>query len=66
MQKGYLQGDDMHGIMWVNKLIPLGLGEWKKDSEQVGVISKVGISAVPTHICKQCKLFVGDYSENNE
>ena len=62
MEQGFLQSDMDSSITWVKKLLPLGLGFWKKDSEVVSEILGSGISAVPAHICKRCKLFLGDYS----
>ena len=63
MEEGYLQSDWKESIGWVSKLLPFGLGYWKKDGINVSKPMPVGVNAVPTHICKNCKIFVGDYSE---
>lgn len=62
MDAGYLQSDNNVGITWVSKLLPMGLGYWKKDAELVSAEQGIGITAIPTHICKHCKLLLGDYS----
>ncbi len=62
MEKGYLQCQDS-SINWVSKVMPFGLGYWKSDGINVAQAMKVGVNAVPAHICKTCKVFVGDYSE---
>ncbi len=63
MEPGFLQSDTKVGITWVSKLLPLGLGYWKNDAESVSSDSCMGVTAIPTHICKQCKLLLGDYSQ---
>ena len=65
MEKGYLQSDWKNSISWVSKLLPFGLGYWKQDGICVSNEATVGVVAVPAHICKSCKVFVGDYSGNN-
>jgi hypothetical protein len=63
MAPGFLQSDAKVGITWVSKLLPFGLGYWKMDAELVSDELRAGVTAIPTHICKQCKLLVGDYSQ---
>lgn len=63
MIPGYLQSDAKVGITWVSKLLPGGLGYWKMDAEHVSDELAIGVTAIPTHICKQCKLLLGDYSQ---
>jgi hypothetical protein len=41
---------------------PFGFGYWKKDAELVSEELEAGLTAIPTHICKHCKLLLGDYS----
>ena len=62
MEAGFLQTDMRNDIAWVNKLRPFGLGYWSKDAIIVSSDLNVGLTAVPTHICKRCKLLLGDYS----
>ena len=62
MEAGFLQSDAKVGISWVSKLLPFGLSYWKKDTELVSDELGVGVTAIPTHICRQCKILVGDYS----
>ena len=62
MEPGFLQSDMKVGISWVKKPIVFGLGWFHKDSVTVTEENTPGISTVPTHICKNCKIFVGDYS----
>ncbi len=63
MTPGFLQSDVRVGITWVSKLLPMGLGYWKKDAEPVSEELGVGVTAIPAHICKGCKLLLGDYSQ---
>ena len=63
MTPGFLQSDARACITWVEKLLPGGLSYWKKDSEIVSEELAIGINAIPTHICKHCKLLLGDYSQ---
>lgn len=65
MEEGFLQGNWEHNIEWVSKILPFGLGFWKSDGISVSQQKSVGVTAVPAHICKSCKIFVGDYSEND-
>ncbi len=60
---GYLQSDNKVGITWVSQLLPMGLAYWKKDAELVSEELSVGVNAIPAHICKRCKLLLGDYSQ---
>jgi len=62
MTAGFLQSDAKVGMTWVSKLLPVGLGYWKNDSELVSEELTVGVAAIPAHICKNCKLLLGDYS----
>ena len=62
MQGGYLQCNSKSVIVWVNNLLPFNLSYWKTDAEPVSKELKLGTSAIPTHICKHCKLLVGDYN----
>ena len=62
MEAGFLQTDHRETITWVSKLLPMGLGYWKKDAQIVSDSLGVGVNAVPANICKQCKLLLGDYS----
>ena len=62
MVAGFLQGDAKVGISWVSKLIPFGLGYWKNDTVLVSKEFGFCINAIPTHICKNCKILLGDYS----
>ncbi|MBR6825891.1 MAG: hypothetical protein IKM59_05010 [Oscillospiraceae bacterium] len=62
MEPGFLQSDMKVGITWVSKPVAFGLGWFKKDSVTVSAETTPGLSTVPTHICKTCKLFFGDYS----
>ena len=64
MEAGYLQSDIKVGITWVSKPMPFGLGWWKKDAVTVSDDIAPGLSGVPTHICKSCKVFFGDFSQN--
>jgi hypothetical protein len=34
----------------------------EKDAELVSEELEAGLTAIPTHICKHCKLLLGDYS----
>ena len=63
MEAGFLQCNMDSSISWVSKLLPLGLGYWKKDAIVVSDILGSGVNATPAHICKQCKLFLADYSQ---
>lgn len=63
MSAGFLQTDSREVITWVSKLMPLGLGYWKKDAQIVSDDTPFGVTAIPTHICKHCKLLLGDYSQ---
>lgn len=63
MVAGYLQCDMDSNIYWVSKLLPFGFGNWKKDSVVVSEMLDHCLTAVPSHICKQCKLVLGDYSQ---
>lgn len=63
MESGFLQTDFREVITWVSKLMPLGLGYWKKDAQIVSEDMAFGVTAIPTHICKHCKLLLGDYSQ---
>ena len=63
MCAGFLQCDTKASIAWVSKLYPFGLGYWKNDAQVVSEELGIGVSAVPTHICKYCKLLLGDYSK---
>ena len=62
MKAGFLQSDAKVGITWVSKLLPFGFGYWKKDAELVSEELEAGLTAIPTHICKHCKLLLCDYS----
>ena len=62
MIAGYLQSDAKVGITWVSKLLQFGLGYWKNDAELVSEEIGIGTTAIPTHICKHCKVLLGDYS----
>ena len=62
MLAGFLQSDAKIGITWVSKLLPFGLSYWKNDAELVSEESGIGTAAIPTHICKHCKILLGDYS----
>lgn len=63
MEQGFLQSDAKIGINWVSKLMPFGVGWWKKDAVYVSVKEGAGVVGVPAYICKQCKLLLGDYNE---
>lgn len=63
MVNGYLQSSARGGgITWVSKLLPMGMGFWKSDAIVVSEELKFNVVAIPTHICKHCKLLLGDYS----
>ena len=62
MEAGFLQTDVRSPICYVSKLLPLGLGSWKKDAQDVSQLTAAGVQALPAHICKNCKLIVADYS----
>lgn len=62
MVAGFLQSDAKVGITWVEHLLPLGLSYWKASSIPVSTDACVGVTAVPAHICKECRLFIGDYN----
>ncbi len=63
MEEGYLQSNWESSISWVSKVLPFGLGYWKKDGVNVAHQLSVGVYGTPAHICKSCKIFVGDYSD---
>ena len=63
METGFLQSGMDSSICWVSKLLPFGVGYWKNDAEIVSEILDHGITAIPAHICKHCKLILGDYSQ---
>lgn len=63
MEAGYLQWEATESISWVGKLLPLGLSYWKKDAEIIQSKSGIGVNAIPAHICKPCKLLLGDYGQ---
>lgn len=63
MEEGYLQASYKSGITWVKKLWPLGAGYFKLDSVYVSNDGNIGVESVKACICKQCKIFVGDYNE---
>ena len=63
MTAGFLQSDAKIGITWVSKLLPFGVGYWKNDAELVSEEMGIGLTAIPTHIFKDCKLLLGDYSK---
>lgn len=62
MEAGFLQSHTSTPIAWVRKKLPFGLGYWKTDAEIVSEEAGIGYAVIPTHICKQCKLLLGDYS----
>ena len=62
METGYIHSSKNSIIVWVDKLAPLSLSYWHSDAEPVSEEFKLGTNAVPTHICKHCKLLLGDYS----
>lgn len=67
MDPGYLQSDMKVGITWVKKPKAFGLGLFSKDSVTVSEdFSTPYLATVPTHICKTCKIFVGDYSNKED
>lgn len=66
MEAGYLQSDIKVGITWVNKPMPLGLGWWKKDAVTVSDEIALGLSGVPTHICKSCNTGDGVITQGTE
>lgn len=63
MEAGYLQWEATESITWVDKLLPLGMSCWRKDAEIIQSRSGIGVNAIPAHICRQCKLLLGDYSQ---
>ena len=63
MEAGFLQTNAKNNISWVSKMLPMGIGFLKKDAIIVSELNAAGVSAVPTHICKNCKLLVSDYSQ---
>ena len=60
MEPGFIQCGK--SITWVSELLPVGLGFWKSDAIVVSEELKFNVVAIPTHICKHCKLLLGDYS----
>lgn len=66
METGYLQSTGrLSNIVWVDKLLPLGISSWMNDAEPVAEEFKFGTMAIPAYICKKCKLLLGDYATNN-
>ena len=65
MISGFLQSDAKVGITWVSKILPMGLAYWMQDAELVSDDLAIGVMGIPTHICKNCKLLLGDYSNKN-
>lgn len=63
MDKGFLQSDWKNNIEWVSKILPFGLGYWKEDGVNVSQQMPIGVTATPAYICKNCKIFVGNYNE---
>ena len=63
MESGFLQCDMDSSIYWVKKLMPFGLGYWKKDTEIVSEVLNHRQNAIPACICKQCRVVIGDYSQ---
>lgn len=63
MEAGFLQWDSTDCITWVSKLLPLGFSYWKKDAELIHGTTGIGVNAIPTHICKHCKLLLGEYGQ---
>lgn len=63
MEKGFLQCDWKSSINWVSKVLPFGMGYWKQDGINVAQQMSVGVTTVPADICKNCKIFVGDYND---
>ena len=65
MEDGYLRAADSLGITWVKKVLPLGLDYFKFDTVNVSEYGTFGRQIVKACICKRCKIFVGDYSEQS-
>lgn len=64
MESGFLQSESSTAVIsWVSKLLPMRLGFWQKDALVVSEELAFGSNAIPTHICKHCKLLLGDYSQ---
>ena len=63
MEEGYLKSGDSLGITWVKKVLPLGLDYFKLDTVNVSDYGTFGRQIVKACICKRCKIFVGDYSD---
>ena len=63
MTAGFLQSDNCVGITWVPQILPFGLGYWKLESETVSTEMSVGVNGLSAHICKDCKVLFGDYSQ---
>lgn len=63
MEAGFLQCDMDSNISWVRKLLPFGMGYWGKDTVVVSEMLDHSQSALPAHICTQCRLVIGDYSQ---
>jgi hypothetical protein len=63
MEVGYLQWDYKESVTWVSGLLPLGLTYWKKDSELIQGTEGIGVNAIPSHICRQCKILLSEYGQ---
>ena len=63
MTAGFLQADSTADILWTQKLAPSILNLWKQETEIVSYDTGAMTNAVPAHICKRCRIFVGDYSK---
>ena len=64
MDYGFMQCDTKKSIHWVSKLLPMGIGCYTKDAQVIFDPNMYGLKSVPAYICKDCELFVGDYSNN--
>ncbi len=61
MENGFLQTTGGSALFWVNRLMPMGLGIWKKDAQIVSQELKLNVHTIPAHICKKCRMVVGEY-----
>ena len=63
MKAGFLQTGGKSVIYWADKVRPLNLSYLSKESFVVSEEKSFGSNAVPSNICKACRLILSDYSE---
>ena len=63
MEAGFLQTGAKSVIYWADKVRPLNLSYMSKNAFVVSDEMRLGSNAVPSNICKACRLILSDYSQ---